>query len=113
MNKKEQTFEIIYSFYPRKMGKSAGYKKYQKNIKTLQDQNDLLVAIHRFVDYHKKRKTDPEFIPYFSTFMTNWKDWLCPDTGEVTLSSQATTQKTKEQSSHYRSQAELILAGEI
>lgn len=106
------SFDAIYRLYPRKMGKSQGKKRFEKQIKTDQDRFNLVLAIERFVIYHEKRGTDVEFIPYFSTFMSHWTDWLDDSTGTGAIGTKE-TQKAKEQSGHYRTQAEKILKGEI
>ena len=101
---KDEVFESIYRLYPKKMGKSKGLQKYKKQVKTEKDQNDLKRAIHSFIKYHENRGTEEQFIPYFSTFMTSWRDWLEDDTGSCT--------ETKT-SGHFRTQAMMILNGEI
>jgi hypothetical protein len=74
-------FEEIYNSYPRKEGKSPGFKIYQQEILTPEDQEDLKTAIARYK--LKKQKTDPNFLLKFSTFMHQWRDWLDEEAGTV------------------------------
>lgn len=60
-------FEAAYQFYPRKEGKLKAYGIYRRQIKIKQDQSDLIHAINNY--RIKKRKSDPQFLVYFSTFM--------------------------------------------
>lgn len=76
--------ELLYQKYPRKQGKSLGLKKAKTQIKTQADFDALSSAIDAFCRHHKKLETQPEYIPYFSTFMASWKDWLEPETGKIT-----------------------------
>jgi hypothetical protein len=79
-------FESIYKLYPRKQGKLSGIKKCKSQIKTQTDYEDLQKAVQAFLKYHQRSSTLPEFIPYFSTFMSSWQEWLLPETGLVKLS---------------------------
>lgn len=81
------TFDLerLYQLYPRKMGKTVGMKKAKAQVKTLKDYDDLESAIKRFAAYLRAKGTEPQYIPYFQTFMTSWRDWLDPDAGRVTL----------------------------
>lgn len=77
----ELDFEIVYSFYPRKEGKSAGFKKIRSQLKTHQDLDDLRKAIDNYSTFLKRNGTEARFIKHFSTFMNEWRDWLDPATG--------------------------------
>jgi hypothetical protein len=76
-------FERLYRKYPRKMGKTPGMKKCKKEIKTEKDYQDLEKAIERFLAYHVSAETDAQFVPYFSTFMSAWRDWLDEEAGDA------------------------------
>lgn len=69
-------FDLIYTNFPRKLGKGSGMKKCSKEIKTIELYNQLTIAVKNFTNYHKENKTDLKFVPYFSTFMNNWRDWI-------------------------------------
>ncbi len=74
-------FELVYKNYPRKIGKANGVKRCQKDIKTQEDFEALQAAIRRFSEHHKTHNTEARFLPYFSTFMSTWRDWLDPLAG--------------------------------
>ena len=78
-------FEALYKKYPRKLGKKAGIDKCGDVITTKEQYEKLSLAIDSFVKHHTKKQTKEEFIPYFSTFMSDWEMWLEPDTGSVKL----------------------------
>lgn len=73
----------IYSMYPRKMGKSAGLKKAQSQFKTMEDLAKLEKAVSRYIKHLIKEGTEKQYILYFSTFMSQWEDWLEEDAGTV------------------------------
>lgn len=78
--------ERLYQLYPRKIGKTVGMKKAVRDVKSEQDYADLEAAIRRFTAHLRASGTEPQYIPYFQTFMTSWRDWLDPETGQVKLS---------------------------
>lgn len=71
-------FESLYQAYPRKIGKTPGIKKAQQGVKSQADYDALAKAIAHFTAHHVREKTELRFIPYFSTFMTSWRDWINP-----------------------------------
>lgn len=73
----------IYQEYPRKMGKAAGLKRLAKEIQSENDLSQCLVATQNFVRYHAERKTEEQYLPYFSTFVSTWRDWLDPAYGRL------------------------------
>ena len=76
-------FESIYNRYPKKLGKGPGIKRCQKENTEEGSFVDLGLAVDRFAAHHAKIGTDPQYIPYFSTFMSSWRDWLDPNVGRV------------------------------
>ncbi len=74
-------FEAIYRQYPRKLGKANGIKRLKAQIKTQEQYEDLKRSLANFNKYHRINATEPAFIPYFSTYVTIWTDWLAADTG--------------------------------
>lgn len=82
-NGERKSFDLdkIYQTYPRKQGKSSGLRKLKGMIKTSEDYESLKIAIERFVEFHRSKHTEPQFIPHFSTFVNQWRDWLDPLTG--------------------------------
>jgi len=83
-------FESLYKKYPRKIGKSQGLTKCKRLVKTEMDFILLEKAILRFCEHHTAQGTEPQFIPYFSTFINNWRDWLDPETGSATVKKEKT-----------------------
>jgi hypothetical protein len=75
-------FDSVYREYPRKKGKTQGRKVFVREIKTSEDFDALQNAVIIACDYYRQNKTDPKFIPYFSTFMSSWRDCLDPDWGK-------------------------------
>jgi hypothetical protein len=80
-------FESIYRKYPRKLGKAEGIKKAQREVTTPEAFAQLSGAVDRFVADLRRRGTEEKFIPYFSTFMSSWRDWLDPLAGTASVNS--------------------------
>lgn len=72
--------DLIYQKYPRKEGKSAGYKR----LGQLDDWGleCLELAIENYNAHIKKNRIEPKYIKMFSTFVSEWKDWVTSP-GEV------------------------------
>ncbi len=75
--------EQIYQTYPKKKGKGEGIKKLR--LLTEDRLPDLRQAMSRFLQNVKKEKPEDKHIPYFSTWMSSWTDWLDADAGKVVL----------------------------
>lgn len=73
--------EVIYQRYPRKLGKTLGIQRLRKQITTPQEYRELENAMERFIAHHKAKATPEEFIPYFATWVSSWRDWIDPTTG--------------------------------
>lgn len=95
-NEQSFDFELIYKNYPRKIGKTQGMKKLAKDVQSQDDFNAVQRAIAKFNAHHIAQKTEPKFIPHFSTFMSSWMDWLDTSAGQSTLS----TSSRQEQMEH-------------
>jgi hypothetical protein len=76
-----EEFEKTYEAYPRREGKSSGFKVYRRDIVSAEDRLRLQTAIKNYK--FAKRGTEPKFLMMFSTFMNQWEDWLDPKTGTV------------------------------
>lgn len=70
--------ESVYKRFAKKMGKTPGLKSLSKSVKTIQDFQDLEIAVDNFNAHHKA--TPMAYIPYFSTFANQWRDWVDPET---------------------------------
>lgn len=68
--------ENAYLEYPRKKGKSAGFKKAMAEFKTTEDLENLQKSIKNYKAQLVADKTEAKFVKHFSTFMSEWKDWL-------------------------------------
>lgn len=68
--------EEIYSRYPRKIGKGAGFKRVQ----SLSDEDLSLfsLAVDNYASHVKKNATEPKYVKHFSTFVNQWRDWINP-----------------------------------
>lgn len=104
-------FELAYELYPRKLGKTPGMKKCKSTVKNEEDFCKLMVAVDNFNKFHGAKGTEQDFLPYFSTFMNQWTDWVNPQ--ECTQESVKQGKRQQEQSNHYRSQVKDILDGKI
>jgi hypothetical protein len=93
-NKYTDGFEEVYQSYPRKEGKSNGFKIYQRDIKSPEDRNLLIAAIQNYV---AKKSDRPEYMLHFSTFMGQWRDWLDPDAGTIRLNVKKAEIKSEEE----------------
>lgn len=83
---KERVIEEIYAnLYPLKKGKSAGIKKLAKDIKTDEDLGNFEAAVRRYAEDCVKASRDAKYIQHFSTFASNWKDWLDPSAGSTSV----------------------------
>lgn len=76
-------FESLYSKYPRKLGKTKGIQKLKTLVKNPDDFKRVSDAIDRFISYHRRENTGPQFIPHFSTFMNSITDWYDDKAGSV------------------------------
>lgn len=84
-NAHSDEFAEFYSGYPRKIGKSAAKRAYLRCRKAGDGHEDLLLARGRFREHHEAAGTEPKFIPYPATFLSDWKQWLDPETGTSDL----------------------------
>jgi len=67
-------FEAPYKLYPRKRGKTPGMKKLQSQIKNDEMYQEFCIAIKNYALEVEGRTQDG--IKYFSTFVSEWKDWV-------------------------------------
>lgn len=70
-------FEGIYKRYPRKQGKADGLRACKRKIKTPEQFDLLILAVANFAA--SREGEDPNFTPYFSTWINKqWEDWITP-----------------------------------
>lgn len=69
-------FEALYKKYPRHEGKSIGLRRCRSQIETQKQYDDLSRAIDVYRERCQREGYDKSFIKQFSSFMTDWRDWL-------------------------------------
>ena len=72
----QSAIEAAYRSYPRKLGKSPGMKIARREIRSLAAAETLKMAIWNYRKHLEKEKVEAKFIMHFSTFMSEWTDWL-------------------------------------
>ena len=75
--------EAVYREYPRKQGKARGLKKLAKEIKSADDLAGVWRALQAFKAHHERKRTEGDYLPYFDTWVSSWKDWLDPEHGRI------------------------------
>ena len=70
----ELDLESAYRRYPRKDGKSKGLKKLKSEIRSQEDFEKLILAIEKYAA--SRRGQDPQYTKHFSTFVSEWRDWI-------------------------------------
>lgn len=95
-----KTLDALYAGYPRKKGKSAGMKTLKAAIKRGESIEDMFTSCDRFKEHHKNEKTAAEFVPYFSTWASSYRDCLDPDYGK--------SDDFSEGAGHHRTMAEIL-----
>lgn len=78
-----EMLEQAYDLYPRKEGKAEGFKRLKIELKSESDIEAFVQAIHAYKARLKRDKVDSKFIKMFSSFVTNWRDCLEPNYGQV------------------------------
>jgi hypothetical protein len=73
-NSYPEEFEEIYQSYPKREGKSQGFRVYEKEISSLDDLQQLTAAISNY--RRAKSGTEHKYLLHFKTFMNQWRDWL-------------------------------------
>lgn len=73
--------EFIYQAYPRKEGKKIGLERLEKIITSQEIYDQVLLAVNNYAKI--KQGEDLKFIKQFSSFVSNWTDYL-----EIQLSEQ-------------------------
>lgn len=68
--------EALYQAYPRKVGKTKGIEKLKKIIKSESDYQNVKTSIENYAGLVKAEQTDKKYIKHFSSFISNWEDYL-------------------------------------
>ena len=69
-------FDAAYLLYKNKKGKSDGFKKLHKEIKTKEDLELFKKAIQNYNLDISINKTELKYVKHFSTFVNCWRDWI-------------------------------------
>ncbi len=78
-NKEDKTIfnlEEAYNSYRLKKGKSKGLQKLTKDVKSESDYLDLIKSIENYNKDLDINKTEIKYIKHFSTFASEWRDWV-------------------------------------
>ena len=70
------SFDKFYTLYPRKQGRRAAEKSWQRL--SSQEQQDALEALPNHIEYWKLKQTEKDFIPHPATWLNQgrWEDEL-------------------------------------
>ncbi len=71
-----EELDFIYSDYPRKEGRGNGMKKAKREIKTEDDLKLLVIAGENYKNFCEAENREKKYILMFSTFMSQWRDWI-------------------------------------
>lgn len=83
-----ELFEDLYKPYPRKQGKSPALRALRGQITTRKASEEFKQAVENYRAHLKRNATEAQYVMYFDTFSRQWRDWLDPDHGKVTLEKQ-------------------------
>jgi hypothetical protein len=100
-------FDALYAEYPRHEGKAEGMKRCKAQIKTQQDYDNLKMAIANYKAIAKE-----PYIKHFSSFMTNWKDYIEKPKQNTSQNSLGMVLNAISKFGHMRSQAAKEYLGE-
>lgn len=69
-------FEVLWSRYPRKLGKDEALRWFKAQVRTEKDYADINQALTNFLA-SKVCAGDPQYIPHGATwFNKRWRDWI-------------------------------------
>ena len=69
-------FEIPYAAYPLKKGKTPGFRKLARDVKTEADFENLKKASSNYAEEIRLNNTPAQYTKHFSTFAGQWRDWV-------------------------------------
>lgn len=75
----EAVLDALYARWPKKQGKSAGYRRLQASLKTDEDLHLFGQALDHAVATFQQEGRDIKYYPMFSTFVSSWSDYLPDD----------------------------------
>jgi hypothetical protein len=74
-NRGEFDFSLVWSKYPKKLGKTAAERHFNATVKTKQDMESIQKALTNFLG-SSVCSGDTKYIPHGGTWFNNWKDWV-------------------------------------
>lgn len=86
-------FDSLYKNYPKKVGKLKGLEILERTVKTQPQYDAFALALKNYVDYVERESIEAKFIKHFSTFTSQWKDWVDPETGTSSARREKTTEE--------------------
>ena len=69
------SFEKVWKFYPRPLGKKAAFAHFKKSIESKDDLKRIAAALDNYIAHIEAKKTEEKFIQHGSTWFNNWGDW--------------------------------------
>ena len=67
-------FELLWSKYPQKLGKTDALRHFKVTVKTQEDYDSLIKALNNYLDHCKN--IEPKYIKHGSSWFNQWKDWI-------------------------------------
>ena len=71
----ESDLDQIYGKYPKKQGKTEGYKALTKSCNK-SDLSQLDIAVTNYAQYCENKITEKQYIMKFKNFVKEWRDWI-------------------------------------
>lgn len=69
-------FDVIWSRYPRRLGRKEAERHFKASVKTTQDWLDIQKALENYITQIRHEKIQDEFIKHGSTWFNNWRDYV-------------------------------------
>jgi hypothetical protein len=79
----------VYALYPRKEGKTPGIKRLAPQLKTAKDLEDAKQAARNYAARVAKEGREIKHIKLFSSWVSEWSDWVNPETTQPARASPA------------------------
>lgn len=69
-------FESVYAAFPKQVGKKKGISRLKAQIRTQEDFVAVTLACANYVAYCQRQKLEHRFIKHFSSWTSEWEDWI-------------------------------------
>ena len=87
-------FALVYSMYPRKIGKRRGFISCRNSVKTKDDFERMMLAVRNYRAYCIRENKEGQYIYAFSTWANNWEEWADKEAGTCDLTQEDATEAT-------------------